>query len=92
MLHQLFDWVPAVPEDAVFTVEVGDRARGFGGIGVSLVEGDQARLGAKVANVDGALAGGALKGGEGDRRVFQGQFGVGGFHWLLLVVSGGLIV
>src|SRR6185437_9237431 len=55
-LGQRLDGITAIPQHALFAVEKGDRTGRRTGVHVALVERDAARLGAKLRDVDGALA------------------------------------
>jgi hypothetical protein len=53
---ELLDGNAAVAQDPLLAVDEGDGALAGARVAVARVEGDEPRLGAKVADVDGALA------------------------------------
>lgn len=59
-LGQLLDRVAAVPEDALLTVEVGDRGFIRGGVAVPAVQRHQPGLGAELPDVEALVADGAV--------------------------------
>ena len=66
MLGQLLDRIPAVAEDALLAVDIGDGARAGARVAVAQIEGDGAGLRAEGRNVDPVLAFGADNYGQSD--------------------------
>ena len=59
VLRELFDRIAAVAEDAVFPVEVGDRARAGAGVAIAGIERDPPGLRSQGADVERVVALGA---------------------------------
>jgi len=64
LLGQVLDGVAAVAEDALFAVDERDLGLAGPGVGITVVEGDVARLVAQLADVDAAFLLGADDDGE----------------------------
>lgn len=73
-LGQLLDRVAAVPQDALLTVEVGDRGFIGGGVAVAAVQGHQTGLSAELPDVEALVADGAVDHRVGVLAVAEPQY------------------
>src|SRR5579871_5250660 len=53
MAGEYLDWIAAIPQDPRLAIEKRDGAGGRAGVDVPLVEGDVARVGPQLRNIDG---------------------------------------
>jgi hypothetical protein len=73
VLRDILDRIPAIAQDALLAIDVGDRTPGGGRVHEPLVEGRESRLLGERRDVHAVVTGGAAHDGEFGRSAGIGQ-------------------